>query len=158
MRPIWASDPHFMLVFHLKSFIFAFHHTILERAFKELERGNIAPVAYLSLFVPAALGADMLRQGIKGAFDDEDDERNYRGGWTAMDWLSHGAQRSGVAGVGELWSSAFFDSSTGGNGMVPPALEQASDLAKATVSEEGGLDRELVKALPLQTVLRPWLF
>ena len=36
------------------------------------------------------------------------------------------------------------------------ALEQAGDLAKAAVSEEGGLDRELAKALPLQTVLRPW--
>ena len=115
-------------------------------------------MAYLSLFVPAALGADMIRQGIKGAFDDEEDEGNYRGDWKAMDWISHGAQRSGVAGVGELWSSAFFDSPADGNALMPPALEQAGDLIKATVSEEGGLDRELAKALPLQTVLQPWFF
>ena len=83
---------------------------------------------------------------------------NYRGDWDLTDWLSLGAQRSGVAGVGDLWAGTFFDSPSGGNALMPPALEQAGNLVNAAFSEKGGLDRELAKALPLQTVLRPWFF
>ena len=49
-RPIWASDPNYALIFHLKSFMFAFHDRILRRAWRESEMGNIAPLLLLSAF------------------------------------------------------------------------------------------------------------
>ena len=58
-RPIWASDPHYAIVWQLKSFYYAYGKNIMGGMFREgkqryKETGNIVPAIY-PLFFGAAL-------------------------------------------------------------------------------------------------------
>ena len=154
-RPVYGSDPHFMLVFHLKGFMYSFYERIMKRAYREaVDNGNLTPAMSLGMYVPGMIFADMLRDAVKDAFGDQDDDR--RDDWTLGDWTAHGMERSGLYGpyVQQAADShedyARFGKLPGMN-MFGPAAEHAYDL----VSMRGGLDNQLVRALPGQNLVRP---
>ena len=101
-RPLWASDPHFALVKHLKDFVFAFHDTIYKRAVKEaVEHTSLAPAMMLALtFVPMMLFADWLRDLIKDGPEGPAWKRN----WSTKDHLQYAIKRAGLLGRDELTS------------------------------------------------------
>ena len=154
-RPVYGSDPHFMLVFHLKGFMYSFYERIMKRAYREaVDNGNLVPAMSLSLYVPGMIFADMLRDAVKDAFGDQDDDR--RDDWTLGDWTDHGIERSGLFGpyVQQLVDGKQDYSQYGklpGMSMFGPAAEHAYEL----VTMRGGLDNQLARAIPGQNLVRP---
>ena len=154
-RPIYGSDPHFMLVFHLKGFMYSFYERIMKRAWSEaVEHGRVAPIASLGMYIPGMIAADMVRDAVKDAFGDQDDDR--KDNWTVGDWVSHGVDRSGLYGpyVTLLDDSAEDYTKWGkmpGLSMAGPSAEHLVDI----LSMKGGLDTQLARALPGQNLVRP---
>ena len=94
-RPIWASDPHYMLVFHLKSFMYSFHDRILRRAVTEMgEHNSVAPMVGLMMFVPALLMIDGLRDLIKHGGTP-----SYKENWDTTDYAFNAFERAGLFGI-----------------------------------------------------------
>jgi len=153
LRPIWASDPHFMLVFHLKSFMYAFSERILMRAYIEAKNSNTAPIFMLMLFIPAMLAADVLRDLIK--FGVDGNPRKDSWGWS--DHTMNAVQRAGLYGIGQLGEDVIRDVQYGGVGLAPllgPTLEQAGDIFHATMSDTQ--DYDMIKALPAHSIYQHW--
>jgi hypothetical protein len=115
-RPLWASDPHFMLVFHLQSFMHSFHKVYLHRIMNEIKYQNYAPVANLLAFVPAFMAVTLMKEVIKGAVGDEDD-RDYKKNWTAQDHILEAAYRSGIAGKFNYIPDMIISEQFGGSWM-----------------------------------------
>ena len=64
MRPVWASDPRFMLVWHLKSFAYSYAKVIMKPVFKEAmyqyQKHGISPkvaVPLLTFALPVMLAS-----------------------------------------------------------------------------------------------------
>lgn len=154
-RPIWASDPHFMLVFHLKGFMYSFYERIMKRAWSEAaEHGNYAPIAALTLYVPGMIGADMIRDAVKDAFGDQDDD--HKDEWGMGEWVAHATERSGLYGPYLQQADAAYEDSAywgkpPGLSMAGPAAEHLYDI----LTMRGGLDAQLERALPGQNLVRP---
>lgn len=154
-RPVYGSDPHFMLVFHLKGFMYSFYERIMKRAWREaVDNGNLTPAMSLSLYVPGMIFADMLRDAVKDAFGDQDDDR--RDDWDLGDWSSHALERSGLYGpyvqqVADSHEDYERFGKLPGMSLLGPAAEHAHDI----VTMRGGLDNQLARALPAQNLVRP---
>jgi len=113
-RPIWASDPHFILVFHLKSFMYAFHDNILRRAFSEaLGHNNYGPVMFLALFAPMMMISDLFRDLFREAVGNPSGNPARSLGDRAM----NSVQRSGLLGLGQIFADAGQDIRMGGAGI-----------------------------------------
>lgn len=150
-RPVWASDPHWAIVWQLKSFYYAYGKNIMGGLFREGktrygETGNIAP-AIMPLFFGAALlmpltmiGWD-LRERFKiglsyvlPGISPNDPGVNYR----ASKNMSGGKywfevlDRSGMLGPGALALPLVMEDKQYGKGpLVPilgPGAEKAYDL------------------------------
>ena len=124
-RPLWASDPHFMLVFHLKSFMFSFHKVYIERIMNEIKYGNYAPAANLMAYVPAFVAVGFTKELIKGIFDDDEDN-NYKKNWGPPEYIMDAAHRSGMAGKFTIIPDMLKDQEfggTGGGALIGPAFD-----------------------------------
>lgn len=119
-KPIWMNDPRFMLISHLKQFVYAFQHTILSRVVHEYRHGNMAPALALTSYVPVMLVADT----VKGLVQGGGEEPEWKKGWTASDYLSNAVERAGMFGVGQF----ALDTAQGQWGsLTGPTLEQFVD-------------------------------
>jgi hypothetical protein len=99
-RPLWMSDIRFIMLGHLKQFAFTYHNTISKQVinnFKEQRASGetIAKAALVFLpllsYIPAMMGADVLRSIAAGKFDDDDDD-------SFAEYFVNAIQRSGVTG------------------------------------------------------------
>lgn len=144
-RPIWASDPHFMLFWHLKSFTYAFHDVILRRVAHEIKNDNVVPLLYLTMFVPVMIAADLLRDLIQyGAGGNP-----RKAGWDSLDYMSYGAERSGVLGLGIIPIDAARDVEFGGifgESFAGPTAELLLDAGRGHL--------EMGDLMPLQNVIK----
>lgn len=113
-RPVWMSDPRFMLVAHLKQFTFAMHKVVMSRAFKELDKGNRAPLLILTLAVPFILASDMLKTAMTGTFPTH---------WDASDWFLHAVERSGLLGQADFVAQMTDGRGLPGETLLGPAFE-----------------------------------
>lgn len=139
-RPSWASDPRYSIFFHLKQFTYSFHRTVLKRAVGELDHGNLAPMGVFAWYIPVMIAADVMKGLIVGGGELP----NYMKAYGPGDWVMHGAQRSGLLGVGTIGVDAQADlASIGG-----PAVEQAIDAMRDP------LERSTFKALPAHGLFR----
>lgn len=151
VRPIWMSDPRWMLVSHLKQFTYSFQKTIVARVVHEAKNGNVAPLAALSSYVPMIIAADMVRAQVTPGLADNDRQAK----WGVVDWFLHGLNRAGITGPGQYALDAARD--IGRDSPLPgltslggPAFQQVSDVAKAAMGHtKGGMEREALRALPL---------
>lgn len=147
-RPIWASDPHWMLVFHLKGFTYSMYDRILKRIINEAGvHGNYAPLAVMPLYIPAMLASDWLRNLAQGDDDENDDE-------TIGETIWRGAHRASLFGLGTFAVDAGQDIERGNlpASLLGPAAEKMVHLASGR-----NVDGELAGLLPLQNVWRPAL-
>jgi hypothetical protein len=139
MRPPWASDPHWALVFHLKQFTYAMQKVLLERVVNELRHGNHDPaLAMLFGSVPAIIAADFLR----GLVMNGGEEPPWKKDWGFFDYLSNGVQRAGLLGVPQITLDAAH---WGVAELSGPAVSQVYRLAStySTASrQDAALDRE----------------
>jgi hypothetical protein len=139
-RPGWSSDPHWAFMFHLKQFTYSFHQTILRRAVRELNYGNLGPIASFMWYVPVMIATDIVKGLIQGGGELPD----YMKGWNAGDWMKHGIQRAGLLGVGQIGLDAEQDIFS----LLGPATEQVTDAISDPAS------KTLVQALPFMPIYK----
>jgi hypothetical protein len=140
-RPVWMSDPRFMLVAHLKQFTFALHNVILKRASRELVAGNHRPWGILMLAMPVMLAADMAKFALTGSLP---------AGWGYMDYLAHAIERSGLVGVSDFGIQALQDAERGrmiGESLLGPSFEHLMMILRA-LSGEGGVNEVVKRTVP----------
>jgi hypothetical protein len=155
-RPIWASDPNYALVFHLKSFMFSFHDRILRRVFQEAELGNMAPLVLLSVFIPAMIMADVLRDFVQ--FGMGGNPRKAK--WGLLDYIWSGAERSGVNGISQLLIDARQDIQFGGFGyesLSGPTIDGITDLGGLFSSDDEAQWNAATRNLPGQAAWKHWM-
>lgn len=155
-RPIWASDPHFALLFHLKSFIYTFHAQILTRVWREgVKHDQLTPLLLLSIYVPAMIGADLLRDFARFGPGGDPSKEN----WTPVDWAMHATERAGLPGLASFVLDAQQDRQWGGIGIesaLGPTADSATELLGDLFTGELGAE-SLLEQLPGQNVIRPRL-
>jgi hypothetical protein len=144
-RPSWSSDPHYSMFFHLKQFSYSFHQTVLKRAVKEMEHGNMAPIGAFLWYVPVMIASDVA----KGMLLNGGELPAHLKGMDLGGWLKHGIERAGVGGIGQIGVDAGHDIwSLGG-----PAVEQTIN---AFTSPIGKTVSDALPMSPLaKAVLRP---
>lgn len=133
-RPAWGSDPHYSMFFHLKQFSYSFHQTILKRAVKEMNHGNLAPMGAFVWYIPTMIAADITKGLIQGGGELP----AYMKGYDAGGWVMHGVQRAGLLGAAQLGVDAQGDMFS----LAGPGVEQAIDAMREPLSET------TIKALP----------
>ena len=122
-RPVWMSDPRFLLVAHLKQFTYAMHNVVLKRASRELADGNPKPWTILTLAVPTILAADMAKFALTGAPP----------GWGFKDYLVHAVERSGLLGLGDFGAQATRGVNMGkvpGEALLGPTFENLMEILR----------------------------
>lgn len=87
-RPAWHNDPNFRLAAQYKGYLYSFFNTITRRALHELDKGNIAVLSPLLLYLPVTAMGEMMRDVFQGDDDDRD----------AMDYAKLAVVRSGLLG------------------------------------------------------------
>lgn len=145
-RPAWASDPHFMLLWHLKQFTYSFQKTILERVMHEARNGNYNPAMALAAYVPFMIAADWLRGLVQGAGEEPDWKKDMTFGETV--WS--GVQRAGLLGVRQF----AIDGSENPAFVLGPTAGYAYDAVKLTADGEVG--DAIIQGLPGNALWKGW--
>ena len=104
-RPAWASDRHWQLFFHLKSFMWGYQEIIWKRiwnrakaqpgAMNQLTHGGMSAAALMAVTLPVALAGYELRRKISW-FPMGAPARSER---TGFDYLGEVAERAGYPGI-----------------------------------------------------------
>ena len=161
-RPIWASDPHWMLLFHLKAFIYSFHDRILKRVSSEFYEGNYAPMMLLGGYVPVMMASDLLREVLFQGLFDGDDADDYKKNWTFFDYVANSAERAGLNGIPQLGYDAMQDVQYGGDGitgLAGPTVGHVRDIAKLFTENSNTTAWEaFVESLPANNIYKRWDF
>ncbi len=162
-RPIYASDPHYMLFYHLKQFAYSFHKVILRRAWIEAKAGNYTPAAALFTgYVPVSIAADVVKETL---IMGDDDPWWTKGGLTA--YLEHGVARANLGGVPQMWLGdiadpvmAFKDPGryVGSlSNVAGPAPDQLIDLISVPFLEDKTLVKEAAGGVPGGVLIRRYV-
>ena len=147
-RPIWASNPHFALVWQLKSFFYAYGKTIVGGSMNEMQ-SRYTEAGLTGAAVPLFLGAATLLPLTMLGFDLRErfkvglawvlpgvspEDKNYRRS-QQMDWGEYTTEiidRSGVLGPFTLALPLFMEDKRYGDpmwvGPLGPTVEKGYDL------------------------------
>ena len=139
-RPAWSSDPHYSLFFHLKQFSYSFHQTILKRAVKEMNYGNMGPIAAFAGYIPVMIASDVMKGLIVGGGTLP----NHMQGMDLGDWVMHGLERSGTLGIGAIGVDASQDMFS----VFGPGVEQLVDGITEPIADT------TLRAMPLNPLVR----
>jgi hypothetical protein len=131
VRPSWSSDPRWALLFHLKQFTYAFHKTFLSRVREEYKHGNTAPMVAMLPFVPVMIASDIMR----GLIQNGGELPTHMQGWGVGDYLMHGVQRAGFAGIGQFGIDQMEHPADFAGPVVGQAIDVMSQPAAETVRE-----------------------
>lgn len=145
-RPAWASDPHFMLIWHLKQFTYSFQKTILERVMHEARNGNYNPALVLAAYVPFMIAADFMRGIIQGAGEEPDWKKGMSFGETVWE----GTQRAGLLGIRQF----VVDGSENPAFALGPTANYAFDIASKAA--DGRINEALIQGLPGNALWKGW--
>ncbi len=144
-RPIWASDPRAALIFHLKSFAFAFWDRVLKRVFSEAEEGNWKPAMLLMSYIPVMLAIEVVRDTIQGDLDDRDDE-------TFGEAVARASERAGLFGPLQFLVDARQDAMYGGTGLeslIGPVAQNFAEILKSIAGSKSW-NSTIERSMPLQ--------
>lgn len=146
IRPTMASDPHYATFYHLKQFMYAMQAVILKRVQVEVKNGNTDPVIMLMAgYVPMMLAADAAKGLLQAATGGGDPYWEHEG---LSGIVSHGVQRAGLLGVGQMGVDVV---NYGPSGLGGPMVEQA---ASAATDPIGKTVAEAVAVGPLNMALK----
>ena len=142
-RPLWASNPAFMLIFHLKSFMYSFHETITRQIAQNMrEAGTPWQKAYalaapgLMLLAFTGLGLE-LRELIQYKIWGRPGRTDRMDGPTyALELI----ERSGITGPSQLafdFEGAEDRGQLGFVAIAGPALGQLTEIISRPISQTG---------------------
>ena len=155
--PNWMSNPYLAPIAHLKTFVFGFNATILQRLMYEAQRGNYSPIYYAAAYVPGMIAADF----VKGLAGNGGEEPEWKKNWTMGDYVAHGVHRSGLTGTGQFITDMGNDIVRGGGGfesLAGPSVEQGLDLIGAMKAKTSRPTQTwMVNALPANDLYDQWL-
>lgn len=167
-RPIYASDPHYMLFYHLKQFAYSFHKVILRRTWIEAKAGNYTPAAALFTgYVPVSIAADVVKETL---IMGDDDPWWTKGGLTA--YLEHGVARANLGGVPQIWLGdivpdpiAMFKDpgeelskiASGASNVLGPAPDHLIDLLTVPLFDNKTISDELAGSVPGGVLIRRYV-
>lgn len=123
-RPVWMSDPRFLLVAHLKQFTYAMQSVVLKRANRELADGNPKPWSILMLAMPVILAAGMAKFALTDTAPTT---------WGFKDYLVHAVERSGLLGLGDFGVQATRGVDMGKmpvEGLLGPTFENLMEILR----------------------------
>jgi hypothetical protein len=141
-RPAWASDPHYMIFWHMKQFAYTFHDVIMKRAIHDVKKyGDATPAAVLVAgFTPVMIAADaaksLLLTGQEPAW--------MKAGLGSE--IQHGAMRAGLTGRFQPATDSLV-SGRGLLGIAGPTTEQLGSFFMQSPSDS------LVQALPGASII-----
>lgn len=145
LRPSKASDPNYVLFYHLKQFAYAFQKVHLRRAYLEAKEGNYTPaMSLVAVYMPITIAADVVRESLL----PDDDPPWMKQGMGA--YLQHGVARANFGGVPQMYLEGVTDPAK----IFGPLVNQVQDMASVPLFEDKELDRELLGALPGGTLAR----
>ena len=122
-RPVWASDPHYMLIWQLKSFFYTFGQVVVGGVAREMKsrwaEGDRAAAAMPAMLLfaallPLAALAVQTRQLIKGLFKDDEREKEE----DEVDYVFDLVDRAGILGPMSIIKSIFDAEDSGRSGVV----------------------------------------
>lgn len=148
-RPIMASHPAAMLVYHLKGFIYAIHHVVLKRLAHNFAIAD-TPAQVLLAISPAILMLALTAFGLElRELVTQRPRTNKMDGW---EYTWEVTERSGLLGIAQLgWD--FNEAGARGQselvGIGGPAIGHLSDLISKPLSQT------IPKSIPLISQL-PW--
>jgi hypothetical protein len=87
-RPGWQNDPNFQLAAQYKGYLYSFYNTITRRALHELDKGNLAVLLPLLMYLPITAVGEFLRDWAQQDGKNRD----------AMDYAKISVSRSGLLG------------------------------------------------------------
>jgi len=156
-RPTWASDPKWMLVFHMKGFMYSFYDTIIRRGYHEAAQQNDwRPAMMMGMYIPGMMMAEVARDALQHMLGDDP----HKEGWEVEDHAWYAFERSGLLGVGEIAVNADQDMKHGKFPMEsvlgPTAEWSIQGLRALAGGKEEATKRWLSHSLPFQNTLRPW--
>jgi hypothetical protein len=153
-RPLAASNPYYDLMMQWKGFIVAFDNQIFRPAWTHMaEDGNAKPILTMAAtFIPVMFAADMLRDAVMTAFDDDRERPRWKDGWTLADHIGYAHERAGMLGRWEM-SMNIIDPLM--EGKIPKALTEFLGPASGDVYDisKWGFDE---KYLPLGQAINAW--
>lgn len=148
-RPVWASDPAWMLVAHLKQFAYSFQNTFIKRYANELGHGNSkAGLAFMS-FLPFGIFSGAVRRGLAG--------QAALGGLNAYQVLNDGAMRSGMYGTGMFMEDAIGDVQRGklpGTSFLGPTAEHAQKVLEFATGGPETASQLAMRSTPLSPLVK----
>jgi len=158
-RPSWMSDQRFLLLAHLKSFIFTYHETILRRVWSQVQSGEIKNpevlLPFMGFFVLAlaisAFGYE-LRREVMHAGDVPEWARK-----DAWDYINESVQRAGMLGVMQFVVDSYEAEGRGKMALMSLAGPTASQLEMFFTED---LSYSLPRSLPIgaqSPALREWI-
>ena len=145
-RPIWASDPKWTLLWHLKQFMYSFQLTIMNQVGREAKQhangGAYAramlPILTVATTIPLGLMGLLLRDTIRYAMaDEEPPERDF----------ADAMERSGLYSIAQVFLDVQKQGEWGNNpllGVTGPTISKISDIY---TTEDWG--RKFTKSLPI---------
>lgn len=168
-RPVWASDPRFALIWHLKSFMYAYGHTIVKGLFHEMGArwsenkgkplanriGDAAvPLAtYLApVFMLSVLGLET-REKVQYELWGADDPTS------KLDWDAYTVEilkRGGVMGAGEMGYSFVEATGRGQSGvarLMGPTVSHLEVLLQGDFPKSAARSTPIINQIP---PLRDW--
>lgn len=132
----WMNDPAFALLAHMRRFTYAFSQTALRRAWTNVGKGDMKPMAFLLAGIPVMIAVDMAKWALTGAGPQT-------ASWGVMDYLKHGVNRTGMLG-----QTSSYISLVPGGGLFAHQIEPGPglDLGNKLLSGDlkGSLDMTLI--------------
>ena len=143
-RPAYASDPHYMVFWHMKQFAYTFHDTVMKRAIHDYKKyGDTGPLGVMATcFAPVMIAADVAKSVLLTG--------DAPGWWNAglPEIIEHGVNRAGLSGQYQPIVDIATTPGRSWLGLGGPMIEQLQQLGDQTVGQAA------VSALPGQNVIK----
>ena len=143
-RPAYASDPHYMVFWHMKQFAYTFHDSIMKRAIHDYKKyGDTGPLGVMATcFAPVMIAVDVAKSVLLTG--------DAPGWWKSglPDIIEHGVNRAGLSGRYQPVVDIAVTPGRSWLGLGGPMIEQLQQLGDQT------LGQSVVSALPGQNVIK----
>lgn len=147
-RPIWGSDPRYMLIFHLKQFTFSFQKVTLRYVGKEVENGNMVPLYTLLAYAPFTLATNWTRALLLGKPINS----------SLSGILAAASHNSALAGTGSFTGDALTDASKGsvpGMSFLGPSAGHALQALQTLAGNpQDSFHKLLLRSVPFSPVAK----
>jgi len=148
-RPIWGSDQRFAVLWHLKSFMWAFHQMIFLRAWQDTKDAN-GMMKVMPFMILAAFTLPLAALGMELRWLLAPPKQEPEGGW---EYFWEAVQRAGLLGLYQMWADFDDAEDFGRLAILSAAGPTVSQIEEVTTKD---FDYWAPRALPLRPVFQTY--